>query len=102
MFYSVSTLCGWNILHAQLVIRYSLAKFDYCCTSFKLTVHHWPLCKGIILNQLEITRFIVRLLCYPEMEQMGLIFKLKFINFGTLTYSKQNSWNIGKIRFNSL
>lgn len=89
MFYSVSTLCGWNILLAQLAIRYSLAKFEYW--SFKLTVHHWPLCKGIILNQLEITRFIVRLLCYREMEQMGLIYKLKFINFGTLTYSKQNS-----------
>lgn len=37
-----------------------------------------------------------------KFEQMGLIFEPEFINFGTLTFSKQNPYNIGQIRFNSL
>lgn len=37
-----------------------------------------------------------------KFEQMGLIFEPDFINFGTLTFSKQNPYNIGQIRFNSL
>lgn len=37
-----------------------------------------------------------------KFEQMGLIFEPEFINYGTLTFSKQNLYNIGQIRFNSL